>query len=475
MTTYHDLPDTFRSEPEPEPDADPRPRDLRAERAVIGSMLLSRMAREQIIPILAGGEGFYWPGNETIYRTIVRIHDDPAGKVDPLTVAAALRTTGELSRVGGEPYLFACVDAAPAAASGEYYAEIVHTQWQLRRLYEVGAHLTQRARMQDVEPDELSGLALSELQAVLGAAAGGGDSEQLSVAARWEGFLSELEQQEDPRALDSPWTDLNEVVQFRPKELTIVGAATSGGKSLLALNQAAHVALRREQPVLVASIEMGGSELLARLAAAEGDIELNQLMRRKLGDREWKKLGRITPRMMSVAADRFVLDDRPGLTIPKIESRIRWMDAKGMKPGLVIVDYLQIVLPDGPAGRNRTQEVAGISLGLKRMADKFDVPVIALAQFNRSTAGRRPLITDFKDSSQIEQDASTVLLLHRDLDEDGNDTGPNAGKVMLIVAKNRNGQRGREIWLSFQGRYASLRNLTTDTPPTRTWSEIGVN
>lgn len=469
MTTYDDL-----DYPAAQEDADPRPRDEHAERATLGAMLLSRLAREQIIPILGSGEAFYDPRNETIYRTIVRMHDDPAAKVDALTVTAALRAAGDLNRVGGAPYLAKCADAVPSAVSGDYYAGIVHTQWQLRRLYEVGAHLTQRARMQDAEPDELSGLALSELQAVLGAQAGG-DSEQLSVAARWEGFLAELEREEDPNALDSPWTDLNEVVQFRPKELTIVGAATSGGKSLLALNLAAHVALRRERPVLVASIEMGGSELLARLAAAEGDIELQHLMRRKLGDREWTKLGRITPRMMSDAADRFVLDDRPGLTIPKIESRIRWMDAKGQKPGLVVVDYLQIVLPDGPAGRNRTQEVAGISLGLKRMADKFDVPVVALAQFNRSTAGRRPLITDFKDSSQIEQDASTVLLLHRELDEDGNDTGPNAGKVMLIVAKNRNGQRGKEIWLSFQGRYASLRNLTTDTPPSRNWSEIGVN
>lgn len=463
MTTQYD--DEYEPDPESEQSSDPRPRDLHAEQATLGAMLLSKRAVDEIVPILGEGRAFYRPANETIYQAIVAVHDTPGVTADPISVGDRLRADGNWLRVGGDIALSKCVSAVPTAANGAYYAEIVVKLGRLRELYEIGARMVQRALMADAEPEEIAAAALTELQATLTTVQAGRE-EKLSVADRWPGFLDELEQQDDPRALDSPWPELNAHVQFKPKELTVVGAATSGGKSLLALNLAAHVAFRRKLPVLVASIEMGGSELLTRLTSAEANIAMDALTRRKLGDPEWTKISRINDRMVGAEATDFILDDSPSLTIPKIRSRVRWMDSQGRKPALVVVDYLQIVQPDGAnAGKNRTQDVAGISLGLKSIADEFHVPVVALAQFNRSSAGRQPLVTDFKDSSQIEQDASCVLLLHRELDEEGQDTGPNAGKVMLIIAKNRNGRRGVETWLQFEGKYASLRNLSTKTPP----------
>lgn len=457
----NDYPDA----PEPDPTEVDAICDILAEQTVIGAMLLSRRVVDQVAPLLGEGEAFHRPAHELIYQAILRLHDAPGTHVNAITVEQALRRTGDLVRCGGPSYLHTCVNAVPTASTGIDCADVVADLYNLRKIQQLGQQLAARARLRDAPADEIASLALSELQALFASSAGGKE-EILSVADRWQGFVDELEKHDDPRALDSPWTDLNEVVQFRPKELTVVGAATSGGKSLLALNLAAHVAFRRKLPVLVASIEMGGSELLARLTSAEANLELDYLMRRNLDEARWGKIARVNDRMMSAEAADFVLDDSPAMTIAKIRSRVRWMASQDRKPALVVVDYLQIVAPDtAHAGRGRTQEVASISLGLKAIADEFEVPVVALAQFNRSTAGRQPLVTDFKDSSQIEQDASTVLLLHRDLDEEGNDTGPNAGKVKLIVAKNRNGKRGVEIWLTFQGKFASLRNLTSATPP----------
>lgn len=452
-------------EPDPDAPVDDTIWDLTAEQTVIGAMLLSRRAVDQIAPVLGEGDAFHRPAHQTIYQAVLRIHDTPGVTVNDVTVQQALRRTGDLVRCGGPSYLHTCIAAVPTASVGVDCADVVADLYALRRTEQLGQRLIQRARLRDAPADEIASLALTELQALFATTAGGKE-EQLSVAARWPAFVDELEQKADPRALDSPWADLNQVVQFRPKELTVIGASTSGGKSLMALNLAAHVAFRRKLPVLVASIEMGGSELLSRLTSSEANLELDYLMRRNLDEPKWGKIARINDRMMSPEAEDFILDDSPSLTIPKIRSRVRWMDSQGRKPALVVVDYLQIVAPDGAsAGRGRTQEVASISLGLKGIADEFEVPVVALAQFNRGSVGRRPLVSDFKDSSQIEQDASTVLLLHRELDEDGNDTGPNAGKVLLIVAKNRNGKRGVEITLSFLGKFASLRNLTTATPP----------
>lgn len=464
MTTYDDWPDH-----EDEPTKAGEPDGIwseAAELAVIGAMLLSRRVVSEIELVLGTGDAFYREAHRILYRTILRIHDAPGSTgADPIKVVAALRAAGELREAGGIDYPNRCIAAVPTAASGPEYADIVRNKWRLRQIEQLGMRLLQRARLEDAPSDEIAGLALTELQQLFGETTAA-QAPKLSVAERWPDFIDELVSGEDPRALDTPWPDLNDVIQFKPKEVTLLGAATSGGKSLFALNQAAHVAFRREQPVLVASMEMGGAELLTRLTSAEANIEMDTMTRRKFGDQEWYKIARITDRMTSPEAARFVLDDSPVLTVSKIRSRVRWMISQGYPPGLVVIDYAQLVTPEGAnPGKNRTQDVSNISLGVKRIADEFEVPVLLLAQFNRGQAGRRPVVTDFKDSSQLEQDASTVVLLHRELDEEGLDTGPNAGKVLAIIAKNRNGKRGVETWLQFEGRYASLRNLTSQSPP----------
>lgn len=462
MTTYDDeWPDDEPTRKQPDDIWDES-----AEQAVIGAMLLSRRAVGDIELILGSGDAFYREAHRILYRTILKIHDEPGSTgADPIKVVAALKASGELREAGGIDYPNRCVAAVPTAASGADYADIVRNTWRLRQIEQLGVRLVQRARLQDAPADEVAGMALTELQQLFGETTAA-QAPKLSVAERWPDYLDELVAGEDPRALDTPWPDLNDVIQFKPKEVTLLGAATSGGKSLFALNQAAHVAFRRRLPVLVASMEMGGSELLGRLTSAEANIEMDTMVRRKFGDNDWVKIARVTDRMTSPEAAQFILDDSPVLTVSKIRSRVRWMISQGYPPGLVVIDYAQLITPEGVnPGKNRTQDVSGISLGVKRIADEFEVPVLLLAQFNRGQAGRRPVVTDFKDSSQLEQDASTCVLLHRELDEEGNDTGPNAGKVLAIIAKNRNGKRGVETYLQFEGRFASLRNLTNQTPP----------
>jgi replicative DNA helicase len=458
--TQHE--DPYDDETEP---AEPTyPTDLAAEQAVLGAMLISDSAISDADEILKP-EHYYRGAHGLIHQAILSLHGAPGGEQpDPITVAKALEKQGDLVRCGGPGYLHTLVHNVPTAANAQWYADIVRSKYTLRRLTEIGERLASMARAKEAEPEEVLDAALGELQALLADAAGG-DTQTMSVADEWEPFIDELSAKEDPRALDSPWPDLNEVVQFKPKELTVVGAGTGGGKSLFAMNLAAHIALKKGLPVLVASLEMGRRELLARLTAAEAGVELSHLVRRQVTDDDWDKIARVDAVMRG--AHNFILDDSPSLTVEKIRARVRWMHGQGTPPGMVLVDYLQLISPSpgGSAGGNRTQEVAGISRGLKRLAHEFDVPVVALAQFNRGAVGRQPLVTDFKDSSQIEQDASVIVLLHRELAADGSDTGPTAGKVLLIVGKNRNGGQGKEIWLSFQGRFGRLRSLATSWTP----------
>lgn len=441
------------------------PRNMEAEQAVMGGMLLAPIGINDAERVIGRLPAFYWPKHETIYNAILALHGAPGVRPDPITVSDYLKRNGDLEKVGGAAYLHHCVQVIPTAANTEWYADIVVRLYRLRRILQISTESAGAARMAEAEPEVVLDKAVADLQALLAEATGDQTDEGLSVAENWADFVDELNEGVDPDAMDSPWKDLNEVVQFKPKELTVVGAATGGGKSLLGMNMAAHVALRRGKPVLFASMEMTRKELLARLTAAEAGVKLDHLIRRKLTDDDWARIAKVSDRLQN--ADNFILDDSAALTVPKIRARVRWMVTQGQRPGLVVVDYMQLITPESTRGgdASRAQEVAKISRGLKLIADEFAVPVIALAQFNRGSVGRKPLVTDFKDSSQIEQDASVILLLHRELAADGTDTGPTAGTVELIVGKNRNGGQGREIPLKFQGEFGRLRSIA---PPSWT-------
>lgn len=447
------------TEPEwaPETNTNAPPHDLEAEMAVLGAMLLSRSVIDPIAAILTDVADFYTPRHQTIYRTITDLYArsrDP--KIDTITVAAELLATGELGKIGGAAYLHTLVAAVPAVSSATYYADIIRERAQLRTVLEATRRATARALTAALTAAEILDAAMADLQA---AASGTTTTDvRLSVSDRWMGFVDELEAGADPRALDTPWMDLNEVVELKPGQLVTVGAATGGGKSLLGMNLAAHVALTRNKPALVASMEMGGSELMARLTAAESGVVLDRLIRRQLDQSDWEKVFKAAPRLQN--AHNFILDDSPNLTIGKIRARMRWMASTGNSPAIVVADYLQLMTPENAKpNANRANEVAELSRGLKLLAMEFEIPVIALAQFNRGAAGRQPVVTDFKDSSAIEQDSNVIVLMHRPLNEDGSPDDNRAGEIDLIVAKNRNGASGRIVPLVFQGHYARLRSM----------------
>jgi replicative DNA helicase len=429
------------------------PSDEEAEQSVLGGMLLSKDAISDVVGILGKPRPkvFYKPAHEIIYAVIFEMWAD-GRPADPITVGAEITQRGQASRIGGVGYLHTLVQTVPTAANAAYYAEIVLERAKRRNAIEVGTRIVQHGYADDIDTDTLIDRGLAEMQDLTTATM---EAPKLSVADRWQGFLDDLERGPDESIIDSPYKDLNEILSVQAGDVVTIGAETSGGKSLVALQWGAHVAMKLGKPTLVFSMEMNARVLMARLTACTAKVDLGRLIRRELTEDDWQKIARVSDQMANT--HNFILEDDGSVTLNTIRARARWMASQGMPVGLIVVDYLQLMEAEGSSYKgNRTQEVADISRGLKRLAMDFDVPVISLAQFNREAKERKPQVTDFKESSSIEQDSSAILLMYSERDENGEIIAPD--EVTMIVAKNRNGVRGREIQLIKRAHYARLDN-----------------
>jgi replicative DNA helicase len=429
------------------------PQDLDAEMSVTGGMLLSKDAIGEVVGILGKPRPriFYKPAHELVYQVVFEMWAD-GQPVDPITLAAEITKRGLIERIGGASYLHTLVQSVPTAANAGYYAEPVLERAKRRRAIEICTEVVQHGYADDIETDPMIDQALANLQDLALATM---EAPKLSVADRWQDFLDQLEQGQDPSAIDSPYKDLNDVVSVKAGDLVTIGAETGGGKSLVAIQWGAHVAMKLDKPVLFFSMEMNATSLMARIAACTAKVDLGHLDRKEMTESDWDKLRKVDDLMAN--RHNFILEDEGSVTLNTIRARARWMASQGMPVGLIIVDYVQLMEAETQTnGSNRTQEVAAISRGLKRIAMDFDVPVISLAQFNREAKDRKPQVTDFKESSSIEQDSSVILLMHSPRDDQGEIIAPD--EVTMTVAKNRNGVRGREIELIKRAHYARLDN-----------------
>ena len=212
------------------------------------------------------------------------------------------------------------------------------------------------------------------------------------------------------------------------------------GKSSFALNIALNVAKETKKTVAVFSLEMSREQLLIRLMASEGLIELNTLATGRLSSTDW---GKLTQAARILRQTDIRIDDNPMLTAADMNAKCRRLD----NLGLVVIDYLQLMSSSGGksyAGENRQQAVSDISRMLKIMAKELNVPVVCLSQLSRANEKRdnkRPMLSDLRDSGAIEQDADIVIFLYRE--DYYNEDTENRNIAECIIAKNRHGETGK--------------------------------
>jgi len=436
-----------------------------AERCVLGGMMLSTTAIDDVLDVPLAAADFYLPKHAAIFEAVVQLHraGDP---VDVMTVKALLDNTGQLNRIGGAPYLLTLIHGVPTAANAGFHAETVQAKAELRRLGEAGTRIVQMSHVTDgSDVRAIVDRAAAEIQTVV-RTAGADDHGAVPVADEAEAFLTTLLDGGPPRAyLPVPYADLQEAAPIEGGDLVIVAGATGMGKSVVMTDFARHAAIRNHKRTLLVSVEMSKDQLMQRIFAAEAKVNLHTLRGAgQLDDAERARLGAAYGRLCDAPLDILA---KGTVTTAYLRSVLRRAQGRHQLPELVVVDYLQILTVERPTG-NRTTDVSGLSRELKQLAMDFGVPVVVGAQLNRQLNGRndkRPVLSDLRESGSIEQDANLVLLLHRD-DYYTPET-KRTGELDLIVAKNRQGKTC-VIPLGFQGHYSRAADMAKPWSPSST-------
>ena len=253
----------------------------------------------------------------------------------------------------------------------------------------------------------------------------------------------------------------NILLGLQPGRMIVLGARPAMGKTSLALQIASHVG-RHYGSVLFFSLEMSKEELVQRLVATEAGVPFRALQTAELTEDLWYNVSEANAKIKN---SKLIIDDEPLSSITTLYTKIKKFIRKngGNNPRLIIIDYLQLMDTESKYKSNssKNQDVSEISRALHLISKEFNCTVLALSQLSRSGKNRedekrRPILTDLRDSGSIEQDAHTILFLHRD--ELYNELGPNQGIAELIVSKHRSGERGT-IKLAFVDQFTKFMNL----------------
>ncbi|MDQ3592433.1 MAG: replicative DNA helicase, partial [Actinomycetota bacterium] len=382
------------------------PQDNDAEQSVLGAMLLSKDAIADVIETVRGLD-FYRPAHETLFDAILDLYGrgEPA---DAVTVAAELQRRGELTRVGGAPYLHTLVAGVPIAANANYYAEIVREKAILRRLVDVGTKIAQLGYGGQGQVDDVVDRAQAEVYGVTERRAGE-DFAPLSEII--PATLEEIEAIEghDGTLVGVPtgFTDLDALTNgLHPGQMVIVAARPSAGKSTLALDLCRSASLRHGLASVIFSLEMNRTEITMRLLSAEAKIALHSMRNGKMNEDDWARLAR---RMAEVSEAPLLIDDSPNMTMMEIRAKARRLKQRH-DLRLIVVDYLQL-MTSGRRVESRQVEVSEFSRQMKLLAKELEVPVVAVSQLNRGAEQRtdkRPLLSDLRESGCLT--AGTRLL-----------------------------------------------------------------
>ena len=445
------------------------PQALELEASVIGALMIEKEAFSSITDLLRP-ESFYSDQHRHIFEAIQSLSANDA-PIDVLSVAEKLKQAGQLEQAGGVIYLSDLTRRVASAAHIRYHAQIIAQKATARDLITAACQIEEKGYDETQDVDELVEEATAKIFEI------SQRSQKRDVTHIYpvitEAFDRKHKASENDgniSGIPSGFTELDKITSgWQKSDLVIIAARPAMGKTAFVLSMAKNIAVDFNIPVAIFSLEMSNVQLVNRLIMNVCEIEGNKIRNGRLTKSEWDKLDNSIGVLQNAP---IYVDDTPGLSVFELQSKARKL-VKEHKIQLIIIDYLQLMNANGMSFGSREQEVSIISCNLKGLAKELDIPVIALSQLSRAVEkrdssnsnvdGKKPLLSDLRESGAIEQDADMVCFIHRPeyykLYDDGNGKDLR-GLGQIIVAKHRNGATD-EIWLRFIGKYTRFQNEDT--------------
>lgn len=440
------------------------PQALDFEAAVVGALLIEQEAFSLVCDLLTP-DSFYDVRNRLVYQAILQLNKAHQ-PIDLLTVTEQLRSTGELENAGGAYYLATLSEDMVSSAHIEYHAKIVAQKHLSRQLIHLAANMQRNAFDETVDIDDLLDEAASDIFD-LSQKNRKRDIQELDdvLVEAFEMLKKAAAKTDGMSGIQSGFHEIDAVTAgWQNSDLIIIAARPAMGKTAFVLSMAANMAIDYQIPVGLFSLEMSNVQLVNRLISNVCEIDSYKIRSGQLSTEEWKQLDYRMNRMFKAP---LYLDDTANLSVLELRSKARQLVSEhGVK--LIIIDYLQLMNASGMNTHSRQEEVSTISRNLKILAKELNIPIIVLSQLNRELEkrtgqeGKKPQLSDLRESGAIEQDADMVCFIHRPevfglkMNEKGEDM---TNRGLFIIAKHRNGQL-KDVELYYKKEFTKFMNMS---------------
>ncbi len=435
------------------------------ERLAIGTFSLDKKGLDYSIDLLTA-DVFYDPRDQEILRAITRLFE-ANHPVDLMTVIQELKKSEKLAFAGGDHYIIDLTMGISSSAHIEYHVRVILEKFILRSLINVSANVIESSYKETTDVFELLDKAEQAFFDITnGTIKKGFDTANNLVKEAIETIKS-LKDKEGLSGIPSGFRDIDkETGGWQNSDLIIIAARPAMGKTAFLLSMARNIAVEHNIPMALFSLEMASVQLITRMIASETGISSEKLRKGQMSDEEWQRL---FSNVSALENAPLYIDETPSLSVFDFRAKCRRLVMQhGVR--IIMVDYLQLMTASsGKGAGNREQEIATISRSLKAIAKELNVPVIALSQLSRSVEtrpGKRPQLSDLRESGAIEQDADIVSFIFRpeyykittwDNDEDGMESSTE-NQAELIIAKHRNGATA-DVRMSFFKNIAKFADL----------------
>ena len=433
------------------------------EKAVLGALMIDKDAYMEVCNLLVP-DSFYEPRNQMVYEEIQQLSKEES-PVDVLTVTDMLGKMGKLEEVGGPGYIMDLSSRVATSANIEYHANVVAEKYLSRQMIQYVNVIGKKSfdetyDIRDVVQEaesvllELSQKNMKKDYSALGSVV------ERAVKAVEEAYANKGSFTGIPSGLYK----LDDMTcGWQKSDLVIIAGRPAMGKTAFALSVAKNIAVDQKRPMAFFSLEMSDVQLANRLMSNTCEIEGKKLLSGQLDREDWIRLDK---NLQALTDAPLFVDDTEGLSVMELRTKARRLQ-KEHHIELIMIDYLQLMTASGMRYNSRQEEVSLISRSLKGLAKELNIPVLALSQLNRGVEsregaeGKRPQLSDLRESGAIEQDADMVIFLHRPeyyhilKSEDG--FIDYKDKAEIIIAKHRKGATGI-VMMDFKGEFTRFAN-----------------